>query len=141
MENTKNINLVYGVVGLVIGLLIAGGSCWNNHHRTGGKYFSKRGDYSSMMHQMPDGTIMMNDGGMEGMMHGMMMGLEGKTGEEFDKAFLSGMIIHHEGAVEMANAVLKNSNRPEMINLANDIIAAQTSEIKMMQEWQKAWYK
>lgn len=73
-------------------------------------------------------------------MTGMMAGLNGKTGDDFDKAFLREMIVHHEGAVVMAQAVLKNSKRPELIKLANDIIAAQTGEIIMMKNWQQVWF-
>ncbi len=131
MENVKNVNLVYGVVGLILGLAIAGVSCWNNHHRDMG-----------MRHKMPDGSMMNNKKiDMHSTMGGMMAGLEGKTGDAFDKEFLSEMIVHHEGAVEMAQAVLATSKRPELLQLANDIISAQTKEIGMMQEWQKQWFK
>jgi uncharacterized protein (DUF305 family) len=78
---------------------------------------------------------------MKSMMQDMNAGLVGKTGDEFDKAFLSEMIVHHQGAVEMAQVVLKNSKRPELIKLANDIIAAQTKEIDMMKGWQTQWFK
>lgn len=127
-------NILYGVIGLLLGLLIAFGSCFMNHHR----------GYSEKMHRMPDGSMMSESGmkmGMESMMGGMMAGLQGKTGDEFDKAFLSEMIMHHQGAVVMAEAVLKTSKRPELIKLANDIISAQTKEIEMMQDWQKTWFK
>jgi uncharacterized protein (DUF305 family) len=74
------------------------------------------------------------------MMQNMTMGLSGKTGDAFDKEFLAEMIIHHEGAVAMAKQVLATSKRPELLQLANDIIAAQTKEIGMMQAWQKKWF-
>jgi uncharacterized protein (DUF305 family) len=77
---------------------------------------------------------------MGDMMDGMMQGLAGKTGEEFDRAFLSEMVVHHQGAVDMAQAVLKNSNRPELLNLAREIITAQTKEIEMMKSWQASWF-
>ena len=96
----------------------------------------------SGMHQMEDGTMMSNvPMDMESMMDGMMASLQGKKGDAFDKEFLAEMIVHHQGAVEMAKAVLANSKRPELIQLANDIISAQTKEIGMMQDWQKAWFK
>ena len=78
--------------------------------------------------------------GMGGMMNGMTMGLEDKTGDEFDKAFLEQMTIHHQGAINMANLVLKNSKRPEMLQLAKDIISAQTKEIEMMKSWSTSWF-
>lgn len=90
---------------------------------------------------MPDGSIMNDDIGMQGMMHSMAKNLEGKKGSDFDKAFLTEMVVHHEGAVVMAKQVLATSKRPELIQLANDIINAQTKEIQMMQQWQKEWFK
>ena len=90
---------------------------------------------SSMM-----GNHKMGGTSMENMINGMIMGLQGKTGDEFDKAFLSEMIVHHEGAVAMAQAVLKNSKHPELIQLANNIIFAQTAEINQMKTWYKEWF-
>lgn len=94
-----------------------------------------------MTHQMPDGTMMSNNGDMQSMMHDMNQNLTGKTGDAFDQAFLQEMIVHHQGAVEMAEQVLAVSKRPELIQLAHDIIKAQTSEINMMQGWQQSWFK
>jgi uncharacterized protein (DUF305 family) len=132
----EHTNILYGIIGLLLGLCIAGGSCLFNHHR------DTDYDTRDMMHQMSDGSMMGNTGmDMDSMMSGMMSGLTGKTGDAFDKEFLSEMIVHHQGAVEMAKAVLATSKRPELITLANDIISAQTKEIGMMQEWQKAWFK
>lgn len=96
------------------------------------------------MHKMPDGTLMSNTitigGDMEHSMDAMMAGLEGKTGDAFDKAFLEEMIVHHEGAVEMANALLKNTARPQLQKLGKDIITAQTGEIQMMKDWLQEWF-
>jgi uncharacterized protein (DUF305 family) len=78
--------------------------------------------------------------GMGQAMNSMMVGLNGKSNDAFDQAFLKEMIIHHRGAVEMAQAVLKTSKRPELITLAKEIINAQTGEISKMESWQKAWF-
>lgn len=94
-------------------------------------------------HMMSSGQMMGNHmmgGDMQSAMDAMMSGMRGKTGEEFDKAFLSEMVMHHEGAVMMAQAVLATSKRPELVQLANDIISAQTKEINMMKNWQKNWF-
>jgi uncharacterized protein (DUF305 family) len=138
----KNINtsVLYGIIGFLIGIILTGSFCLMNNNK---RDWDKK-DYSGkmMMHKMPDGTMMNNVGmDMHSMMDGMMATLEGKTGDEFDKAFLSEMIVHHQGAVDMAQAVLDTSKKPELIKLANEIISAQTKEIKMMQDWQKAWFK
>ncbi len=80
------------------------------------------------------------DMGMHGAMDDMMQGLFGKSGDDFDKAFLSEMIMHHEGAVVMAEAALKNAKHEEIKQMANAIISAQTTEIKQMKDWQTSWY-
>lgn len=77
---------------------------------------------------------------MHGAMGAMTSGLTGKTGDELDKAFLDEMIVHHEGAVEMAQTLLAGTKRPELTKLGNDIITAQTKEIQMMKDWRKAWF-
>lgn len=125
---TKNNNTIYIVVSLVLGLLV-GYLIWGTAGQGRG------------MHMMPDGTMMHNEEmSMDAMMHDMMAELRGKTGEDFDKAFLSEMIVHHEGAVVMAEAVLESSKNPELIKLANEIISAQTKEIQMMKGWQNTWF-
>lgn len=130
----ENKNMLYGIIGLLVGIVIT--ACFYSfNHPWSDKY-------QGMMHQMPNGQMMNNVGmDMDDMMKGMMMNLQGKTGDDFDKAFLAEMIMHHQGAVVMAEMVLKTSKRPELLQLANDIISAQTKEIGMMQDWQKAWFK
>jgi uncharacterized protein (DUF305 family) len=91
-------------------------------------------------HKMPDGQIMANGSMMGDSMGSMMAGLNGRTGDAFDKAFLSEMIVHHEGAVEMAEAALQNAKHQEIKTMANAIISAQTSEINQMRGWLKTWY-
>lgn len=83
-----------------------------------------------------DGSHMM--GGGMGM---MSMHLVGLSGDEFDREFLREMIIHHEGAIDMANAALKNAKHDEIKNLANNIIASQSKEIVDMKSWLSTWYK
>jgi uncharacterized protein (DUF305 family) len=93
-------------------------------------------------HMMPDGSMMggsMNSG-MQGQMDSMMQSLNGKTGDAFDQAFLTEMIMHHQGAVVMAEAALQNAKHQEIKDLAKNIISAQNTEIKEMQDWKAAWY-
>ncbi len=73
----------------------------------------------------------------DGMGHNMDLGPADAT---YDLRFIDGMIPHHEGAVAMAEAALEHSQRPEIRQLAENIIAAQQVEIKQMQDWRAAWY-
>ena len=54
------------------------------------------------------------------------------AGNTDDAAFVSGMIPHHEGAIEMAQIALDRGEHPEIKKLANEIIAAQEKEIATM---------
>ncbi|HYS66226.1 MAG TPA: DUF305 domain-containing protein [Paraburkholderia sp.] len=53
-----------------------------------------------------------------------------------DKDFVSHMIPHHQGAIEMAKVELKYGKDPELKRLAKNIIKAQHDEIGFMQRWQ-----
>ncbi len=79
-----------------------------------------------------------------GMMRGGMMGDESDIEElenaaDFDKAFIEEMIPHHQMAVMMANMLKGGTQRPEMKQLADDIITSQTTEIDQMRQWYKDW--
>jgi uncharacterized protein (DUF305 family) len=69
-------------------------------------------------------------------MHGEMT--LGITDPNPDMAFARGMLPHHRGAVDMAEVQLEYGKDPEMLQLAQEIIAAQQPEIEQMQNWIKA---
>lgn len=82
-------------------------------------------------------------GDMAGMDHsGMDMGgldqdaameeLQSLSGTKFDRRFLELMTEHHRGAVEMAEAQLRAGQNPEALELAQQIIDDQTTEIALM---------
>ncbi len=50
-----------------------------------------------------------------------------------DVNYLQSMIEHHEGAVEMAEMVPENTERSELVNLSEDVIQVQRSEINRME--------
>lgn len=65
----------------------------------------------------------------------------GSADAQFDLRFINAMIAHHQGAVTMAEDALSKSQRPEIKQLAQEIIKAQEAEIAQMQQWRQAWYK
>lgn len=60
--------------------------------------------------------------------------LRAAQGKAFDELFLKLMITHHQGAVTMAAEVLSDGNNVLVEEMANDVIAQQTSEIGRMQK-------
>ena len=73
----------------------------------------------------------------EGRMPGMaspeeLDNLQKASPEEADTLFLQLMIPHHEAATPMSEAVLEETDRPEVERLAGAIAASQRGEIEMM---------
>jgi uncharacterized protein (DUF305 family) len=64
-----------------------------------------------------------------------------KNAADFDKSFIEEMIPHHQLAIMMANMLQSGTNRPEMQQLAKNIISSQSKEIQQMQAWYTQWYK
>ncbi len=69
-------------------------------------------------------------------MHGPMM--KGIEHPNPDAAFVLGMIPHHQGAIDMAQIVLKHGTDHHNHELAQHIIQAQRREISQMREWLKS---
>ncbi len=75
----------------------------------------------------------MGHGGSGGMMSdGDMDELEGMSGASFDEMFLTMMIEHHEGAIEMADREVADGQNEEAVALAGAIIETQEAEIEEM---------
>ncbi|GGM19489.1 DUF305 domain-containing protein [Deinococcus aerophilus] len=62
-------------------------------------------------------------------------GLEPLKGKAFDRAFLSMMIVHHQGALDMSRAVLNNVKDPQVKKWTADIIRVQQKELGVMNTW------
>ncbi|MBY3985512.1 DUF305 domain-containing protein [Rhodococcus fascians] len=81
-------------------------------------------------------------GEMSGMDHSSGMGmmsqqdmdaLTGLSGPEFDRQWLTMMIEHHEGAIEMASTEIADGSNPDAQEMARTIVATQQQEIDTMQ--------
>ena len=62
-----------------------------------------------------------------------MSSLMGASGAEFDQMWLTMMIEHHEGAIEMAQDVLATTADPDVEKLATAVVQGQEKEIATMQ--------
>ena len=68
-------------------------------------------------------------------MHRNMHKAEYSSDADYD--FVTMMIPHHQGAIDMAKALLLYGKDPQMRRLAQEIITDQQSEIQLMQLWLK----
>ena len=124
--------ITVGVIGLLAGIIIAGGAA----------VLAVNNDNRGMMKMMGMNTSRMmdtNSGHMGMSMNQMPDDLKNRTGDDFDANFISMMIAHHQGAIDMAKLAEKNAKHQEIKDLSKDVISAQTKEIKNMEQWQQQW--
>jgi Domain of unknown function (DUF305) len=69
-----------------------------------------------------------NDAAMNKMMSGMVI----KPTGDVDRDFVAMMAPHHQGAINMAQAVLRNGRNEQIRRLAQEIIVTQQQEIAAM---------
>jgi len=95
--------------------------------------------------EVPDSMAMRHVMTMNGMRHEMMMpgmltdeemaALDAARGSAFDRLFLTGMIRHHQGAIEMVYTLLSHGNAGHddtVFRFANDVVSDQSAEITLM---------
>jgi len=102
----------YGIIGLLVGVVITG-------------FFA---------------TYAVNNNN-RGMMGIMGMNSNRVMSGNMDRSFIEQMIPHHESAVAMAKLAQQKATHAEVKTLADNIITSQTSEINIMKQWYKDWYK
>jgi uncharacterized protein (DUF305 family) len=87
------------------------------------------------MMKMPDGS--MHEMLMAGMLTPeQMAALDKARGTEFDYLFLTGMIGHHQGAIDMVSELYTHPGAAEedtMMRFSQDVVADQSAEIHKMQ--------
>lgn len=87
------------------------------------------GDMGGMDHSMGSGTGMMSDADMKS--------LAAASGAAFDQMWVSMMIEHHTGAIDMAKTELSDGQNTDAKTLAQSIIDGQTAEIATMKQLQQ----
>ncbi len=128
------------VAGTIGCLLALGGAGSSGIGGPGGMKCAMMNTMGGTMEMSDDGHQMnMDDDAMSMSMDDMAGMLEGKTGDAFDKAFIEGMIPHHQGAIDMAIAAQQSAKHQEIKDMANAIITAQQREIDQMNQWMKDW--
>ena len=96
---------------------------------------------------VPDAASTRHKMKMDGMEHDMLMPgmltdeemaeLDRARGPQFDRLFLLGMIKHHQGAIDMVDALFKSYGAAQeelVFKFASDVYADQSIEINRMNE-------
>jgi uncharacterized protein (DUF305 family) len=60
--------------------------------------------------------------------------------DQLDATFMTWMIEHHQGAIDMAALAEERAAHQEVKDLAVSIMTTQAAEIEMMQAWLAEWY-
>ena len=72
---------------------------------------------------------------MDGMLsEDELAALDAAPGPEASRLYLEQMIVHHEGAVDMARTEVEQGSHTEAVELANSIIESQNAEIQQMRD-------
>lgn len=107
--------LIAVVIGLIIGLAFG----WS------------RGNQRGMMMQNPMS--------MQEMVGAMSASLDGLEGRELEQKFIDEMIVHHQGAIDMATKLVGGPGvtNDQLRSMAANMIAAQSAEIEQMKSMQR----
>jgi uncharacterized protein (DUF305 family) len=117
--------LLYGISGFILGGLVVSIAATT---------FDKN---DSALEKSPTSSKSVGDTSMKmNKMTEVLMNLEG---DDYDRAFLSNMVTHHQAAVDMAKMTPVRAKHEEIKQLSKDIITAQQKEITQMKQWQKDW--
>ena len=105
--------------------------------RRGEALVPEGGAHMHHMHHGADGELS-DEPAMTGMLSPKQMAeLETLTGSAFDRMFLAGMIVHHQGAIFMVENLLQSPGAgedPEISEFTAAVVADQSTEILRMQD-------
>jgi uncharacterized protein (DUF305 family) len=63
-----------------------------------------------------------------------------KPATPYDLQFIDAMVLHHQGAIDMALPADTNALHPELRQFARGVIEAQSGEIAQMKQWREQWF-
>lgn len=92
------------------------------------------------MMQKESDKMAVSDNGMKSVYDDAMMKMHENMAKvppsgDADIDFVTGMIPHHQGAIDMAKIEVEKGKDPEIKKLAQEIIKAQENEIEFMNKW------
>ena len=94
---------------------------------------TEKKDHTGMQHAKPPAKNVM----MTAMDESMRKMHQAKQTGNADYDFAAMMVPHHQGAIVMAEAVVKKGKSPALISFAKRVIVAQQKEIKMFNDFLK----
>ena len=118
------------IAATVVGIAVVGALAYTQLPK-GGPDMMQNMDHSTMAAADAPASTKAYEAAMAGMMMNMMTPPTGKP----DLDFMQGMVPHHQGAIDMAKAVLQYGKDPEVKSLAEGVIKAQEGEIAFIKEW------
>jgi uncharacterized protein (DUF305 family) len=89
------------------------------------QYVADRSDHSEEQPFLSENAAAMNK---------MMADMTIKPTGDIDRDFVAMMVPHHQGAIDMAQAELRYGHNEQLRRLAQQIVATQQPEIKVMQD-------
>lgn len=140
-----NSNLIGIIAALLVGLglgylLFSGGGMMGGSNMGGANMGGAMGDGANMgdhsqMMQQPSGAANEATKAFQAANQKMHMAMAIAFTGDADVDFVTGMIPHHQGAIDMAKVVIEHGHDAQIKKLGEDIIAAQESEIAFMKDW------
>jgi uncharacterized protein (DUF305 family) len=127
----KRVSMKHFAIDLVITLFLGACALHNTANNAGHAGMNQGTANTQGNHQA------MNHGNMD---HSSMQSSPNASGAPYDLQFIDTMVMHHQGAVDMAEIVRAKGEHTELKDLAKSIIADQQREIAEMRKWREAWF-